>query len=113
MSYPTSPITDRALFKHASNALFVQGAVNLSGVVASMSTAMQELWSAARLEGGTANTSDVNKHPIAYLFAVQVGFLSGASPIGDGPYHEAVAECERIAASAKAQIAKESSDVAA
>ena len=55
-------------------ALDVQNACNLSGVVQSFSKAFDEIWKAAReVERGT---DYVNTHPISVLFADKIGSLA-------------------------------------
>jgi hypothetical protein len=59
----------------AQQALDVQDACNLSGVVSSFAKGMDVIWSEARrLNHGT---DWVNKHPISVLFADKIAHLSG------------------------------------
>ena len=53
--------------KMYSDALAVQSAVNLSGVVHAFSEAMDELWAEADYMG--EGTDYVNQHPVSVLFA--------------------------------------------
>ncbi len=64
--------TERELL---AEALAVQDACNLSGVVHSYSRAMTDLWDLARRVGG--GTEWVNTHPVAVLYADKVRHLSG------------------------------------
>ncbi len=57
------------------DALSVQNAVNLSGVVALFASHMKTLHEAARAEG--AGTAFVNTHPISRVFAERILNLSG------------------------------------
>jgi hypothetical protein len=58
----------------ANEALAVQTACNLSGVVYSFSKAMTSLWEIGRNEGW-ANTNTINSHPVAILFADKIARL--------------------------------------
>ena len=92
-----TPATDAILKDHAVNALGVQNASNLSGVVHSFSRAMSALWEAARAEG-PEYTLAVNTHPVAYLFAVQVSFLTGnGSALDHQKWEWAEKVCRQIA----------------
>jgi hypothetical protein len=66
--------------KLASDAIGVQNACNLSGVVHAFSRAFETLWDRARESG--QGTNWVNNHPISILFSTQIAFLSGTSVIG-------------------------------
>lgn len=58
-----------------SDAILVQDACNLSGVVHSLSRVMTKIWATAR----TANhgTEWVNNHPIAVMYASKIASLTG------------------------------------
>lgn len=60
--------------KDYQDALAVQSACNLSGVVHDFSSIMTRLWEEAREKG--KGTDWVNHHPICILFAEQVMFLA-------------------------------------
>ena len=60
---------------HCHDALHVQDASNLSGVVRSMCGAMSDLWAMARAMG--KGTDWVNNHPICRLFASKIAHLTG------------------------------------
>jgi hypothetical protein len=66
----------------AEQALAVQDACNLSGVVISFATIIKEV--RARLEeekqGGTDN---VNTHPVCVLFADKIAHLTGTQSLGN------------------------------
>jgi len=67
--------------KDYQNALDVQGAVNLSGVVRSFALVTERIWNEARAEGG--GTEFVNKHPISRLYAEQINFLASGMDYSD------------------------------
>ena len=78
--------------KHWQAAMDSQCACNLSGIVHSYSKVMTVIWDEAnRVSQGT---DWVNTHPIAVLYATQVGHLTGVSICGDtevyGKAHAAV-----------------------
>jgi hypothetical protein len=82
--------------KHAQNALLVQSASNLSGIVHSFSAAMTAIWEEAKKNGH--GTEWVNKHPIAVLFAHQCAHLTGNPPGTEYAVWEAAYKaCEEIA----------------
>ena len=56
------------------NAIYVQSACNLSGVVHSLSEVLPRIWNEARTSGG--GTANVNEHPIVRLYAEQITHLS-------------------------------------
>lgn len=66
---------NRTLRDLALEALQVQNACNLSGVVHSYSRAMARLWKLLENEGGTS-TEKVNTHPIAVMWASKVESLT-------------------------------------
>ena len=81
----------------AKEAIFVQSACNLSGVVKSFSRVMDCLWDEARKQGKA--TEFVNTHPIARLFLEQIAYLNGCLMVQDSEessYSKAYAECERL-----------------
>lgn len=80
----------------ASDALFVQSACNLSGVINSLSRGMDILWEEAKKE--RKGTDWVNTHPICQLFATQIVFLTHGSSIGLDYtiWKKAVEFCERL-----------------
>ena len=65
--------TEQELIKEA---IMVQDACNLSGVVHSFSRAMQELWRLARESGGKG-TDWVNTHKVCRLYADKIKSLTG------------------------------------
>ena len=94
MANPTVDIlrTYPSLAEAARDALAVQGACNLSGVVRSFTAAM----TAIPLD----STSSRNRHPVAVLFAYKCAALAGFEPIDFGlsdAFAAAEAECKRLA----------------
>lgn len=89
----------------AKDALDVQSACNLSGVVHSYSKAMSTLWEVAHAQkkGGT---DWVNRHPIAVLFAVQVASITRVAIIADDAcdYSKCYTACEQIARGENVEI---------
>ncbi len=72
--------------KDYEDALMVQSACNLSGVVHSFSEILSRLVEEAQKEG--KGTDWVNTHPICVLFAEQIKHLTGSE------YFEAYKACE-------------------
>jgi hypothetical protein len=61
----------------AREALAVQGACNLSGVVHSFSQAMTELREIARAEGWES-TEKLNTHPVAIMYSSKIASLTNS-----------------------------------
>ena len=57
------------------NALDVQTASNLSGVILQFARDMQQVNEEVRASGG--GTEEVNKHPVCRLYAEQIAWLTG------------------------------------
>jgi hypothetical protein len=72
--------------RNYQDALTVQNACNLSGVVHSFSESLSKLWDEARETG--KDTDWVNTHPICILFAEQIKHLA------EGDYFDACKICE-------------------
>lgn len=70
--------TEKELIEEA---IAVQDACNLSGVVHSFSRAMTRLWSIARDTG--QGTDWVNTHRVARLYADKIKHLAGEPELGD------------------------------
>lgn len=64
-------------------ALDVQNACNLSGVVHSFSRGITRLWAIQRENGDGAFTIDINRHRYCRLFASKIESLAGTIEIGD------------------------------
>lgn len=64
---------DPVLVKWANDAILVQDAVNLSGIVHSFSKALSDLRAS-----GIQNTADLNRHPISVLFSSKIASLTGS-----------------------------------
>jgi hypothetical protein len=81
--------------KHYQNALAVQSACNLSGVVIAFAEAMKAICA----DPDSTGTDWRNNHPIAVLFATQVASLTKVAAIADDlcAYSEAYAICEERA----------------
>ena len=58
------------------NALDIQSASNLSGVVFQFARDMAQINAEVRANGG--GTEQVNKHPVCRLYAEQIAWLTGA-----------------------------------
>jgi hypothetical protein len=67
--------------KHWQNAMSVQDACNLSGVVFSFEKAMQAICDEANAEGH--GTDWKNTHPIVVLFTTQLAYLSNTATVVD------------------------------
>ena len=76
------------------NALDVQTASNLSGVILQFARDMERINAEVRANGG--GTEQVNKHPVCRLYAEQIAWLTGASGC-DNPdtYNQAYDACQR------------------
>lgn len=82
----------------AQQALEVQNACNLSGVVKSFEAILVEvLWPAGHQSGGTAW---VNQHPISKLFASKISDLTRVE-YGNQAFSNAYDDCEALAAGRK------------
>lgn len=77
--------THRPIQELAQEALDVQNACNLSGVIHRWSDVISDLWSIA--QESSRGTEWVNRHPINKAFASKVGDLSGLD-IGPFPLGE-------------------------
>jgi hypothetical protein len=77
------------------NAINVQNACNLSGVILSFSEAMEKIGEEARHK--ERGTSWKNKHPIAILFACVVANLTTGDLINTAYYAEAYRICHKKA----------------
>lgn len=82
------------LWRLAKDAIDVQDACNLSGVVHSYSKALSELWKVADFLG--EGTDWVNTHPVAILYASKVGSLTGIGSGSFSAFSEAWGACEKL-----------------
>ena len=79
------------------NALDVQNASNLSGVIHQFARDMQVICDEVRTNGG--GTDAVNHHPVCRLYAEQIAWLAGAGSCANHrSYLRAHDECEKRAA---------------
>lgn len=81
--------------KAAKDAIDCQDACNLSGILFSFREAHAALLERRRNLG--TGTEWFNKHPVMYLFSVQIAHLTGACTLSDGDYFAAVRTCEKLA----------------
>lgn len=82
----------------AQEAIDVQDACNLSGVVGSWFRACSELWDNGRA-GNIPNftgTDTINRHPIQFLYVSKVMSLTGTG-INQDEFSRAYTECRQIA----------------
>jgi hypothetical protein len=87
----------RTLQDLAKEALQVQDACNLSGVVHGFSRAVTELREILRATGGDLSTDAVNQHPICCMWASKIHDLTRMG-LSDGErFHEVYDACEDIA----------------
>jgi hypothetical protein len=78
------------------NALDVQSASNLSGVVLQFARDMKRINDEVRASGG--GTEQVNKHPVCRLYAEQIAWLSGGGGCADTETYRAAHDaCRRKA----------------
>lgn len=75
--------TEAELIKEAID---VQDACNLSGVVQSFARAMSDLWSIANETGGKGTTW-VNTHRVARLYSDKIRSLAGEVQLSDFDYN--------------------------
>ena len=75
------------------NALDVQSASNLSGVVLQFARDMKRINEEVRASGG--GTEQVNKHPVCRLYAEQIAWLTGAGGLDPDTYRQAHDACQR------------------
>ena len=77
-----------------TQALAVQDACNLSGVVKSFSRLLDEIWEEVRLTNG--GTNEVNEHPVCILFCDKMAQLAGLqSTLGGHVIEKAYEFCHR------------------
>ena len=82
-----------SLKKAAENALNVQNACNLSGVLKSFARDMDAVCDACRDQG----TDAWNTHPIVQLYVTQLVWLAFGETVDHDQYTAAHNECERLA----------------
>ena len=76
------------------NALDIQSASNLSGIVFQFARDMKEINAEVRASGG--GTEQVNRHPVCRLYAEQIAWLSGAGSCSShSAYIRAHDACQR------------------
>ena len=76
------------------NALDVQSASNLSGVVLQFARDMEQVNEEVRASGG--GTEQVNRHPVCRLYAEQIAWLTGGGGCGNpDTYTQAYDACQR------------------
>jgi hypothetical protein len=84
----------RTLHSMAQEALDVQSACNLSGVIAAFARIVTDMRGPLGMDTPTCNT-----HPICRLFAEQIAHLTGGGSCENvESYWQAHRECERLAA---------------
>ena len=87
--------TKKTMQDVAKDALLVQNACNLSGVVHSFSAAVTVL----REQRDCTGSNWVNQHPVSVLFTVQIASLAGVpTDLSLTDYAKAYEECEKLAA---------------
>lgn len=74
------------------DAINVQDACNLSGVVQAWAKVMSKIWDEARAQ--SAGTQFVNEHPINVMFASKVASLTGCESFTS--FASAYERCKRI-----------------
>jgi hypothetical protein len=82
-----------SIIEAAKEAILVQDACNLSGVVYAFDAVVDILWTEARRRG--KGTDWVNTHAISKLFCDKMADLSGARSFED--FCSAYAECRKLA----------------
>jgi hypothetical protein len=85
--------TKKTMQDVAKDAILVQNACNLSGVVHAFSTAVTVL----REQRDCTGTKWVNEHPVSILFSAKIASLTGVAHIAEG-FEKAYEECQKLAA---------------
>jgi hypothetical protein len=86
-------MTKKTMQDVAKDAILVQNACNLSGVVHAFSTAVTVL----REQRDCTGTTWINEHPVSILFSAKIASLTGVAHIAEG-FEKAYEECEKLAA---------------
>ena len=86
----------RTLQDLAKEALQVQDACNLSGVVHGFSRAVTELREILRATGGDLSTAAVNQHPICKMWASKIHDLTRMGLSDSEPFRIAYDWCDEI-----------------
>jgi hypothetical protein len=95
----------RSLEVLAREAIDVQNACNLLGVSKGFARAIQDLREALDASGLPSGTDDINRHPIARLWASKVHDMTGMG-ISDGMrFDEAYSACDLLAYTKADQVA--------
>jgi hypothetical protein len=84
-----TPVAEGLEPRHYEDAIMVQDACNLSGVVHSFSKVLPRIWVEARAKG--EGTKFVNEHPISVLFSSKIASLTGSEV--DTMFSSAYAAC--------------------
>lgn len=87
----------RTLQDLAREAIQVQDACNLSGVVHGFSRAITELRNILRDTGGDLSTHAVNTHPVCQLWASKIHYMADMGLSEHDQYCAAYKACEEIA----------------
>jgi hypothetical protein len=87
---------DEEIRQAAEEALAVQDAVNLSGIVHSWSRRLSRLHEKSEA-WAKMGTDERNKHPINMLWADKVASLTGTQALGLTRVMDAYGECKRLA----------------
>jgi len=78
------------------DAIDIQDACNLSGVVRSMVDVLGKLWNEAHAEH--VGTDWVNRHPISVMYADKIASLTGVQSLSeDNAFHDAYKICRQRA----------------
>lgn len=75
------------------DAIDVQCACNLSGMVHTLDKIVTRVWNEARAAG--QGTAYVNRHPIVVLFTAHMLYLCCGDSMNDSAYYEALSSCEK------------------
>lgn len=94
MTTSPEPLAER-MRRHYADAIQVQNACNLSGVVHSLSRMLPDIRDEVNAAGG--GTEEVNRHPIVTLFIEKLVSLNGRWVDGAGQFCEALHTCEERA----------------
>jgi len=88
------------------NALQVQNASNLSGVVFQFAKDMLQIAAEVRSAGG--GTNQINTHPVARMYAEQIAWLTGAGTSSShSTYRRALHHCQQKVKEEESAVSQE------
>lgn len=79
----TERVDNRTEAELIKEAILVQDACNLSGVVHSFARAVARLWAIANESNSSFSTTDINTHRVCRLYADKIKSLAGEVQLND------------------------------